>query len=164
MNDDLTAQTLRTLFHYNPDTGIFTRLLKTWPGSHVGERVGSLTSGYVQFKVGARVRKAHRLAWLYMTGDWPLGQIDHIDGDRTNNRWSNLRDATPSANQHNRRLQINNSSGYLGVSPSQSPNKPWRAQISVHRKRINLGEFMTAEEASRAYQEAKIRLHVPALK
>ena len=157
-DDSLTAQRLRELFHYDPDTGIFTRKVKTWPGSYIGEVVGSRHSqGYVQLKVEGKMRKAHRLAWLYMMGQWPCNEIDHRDRCRSNNAWSNLRDVLPSANQHNRAPQINNSSGYLGVTRSKNPAKPWRAQISLNGKRFNLGDFESAHLAFDAYQAAKLQ-------
>lgn len=102
---------------------------------------------------------AHRLAWLYMTGEWPKSEmVDHENTVRNDNRWSNLRDSTRTVNMENQRQAHKGSqSGLLGVSPR--PNGAWVAQIQVSRKKLWLGEFSTPEQASTAYIEAKRRLH-----
>ena len=89
MRDDLTAETLRQILHYNPDTGVFTWIRKPrYAGS--GEQAGSYsTKGYRRVKIGVTSYRAHRLAWFYMTGQWPVDQIDHINGIPDDNRFSN---------------------------------------------------------------------------
>jgi hypothetical protein len=100
----------------------------------------------------------HRLAWLYMTGSLPTHQIDHIDGDRKNNRWTNLRDVTTSVNQQNRRTpRSDNSCGLIGVT--REKNNRFTASIRFEGKQRRLGTFATPEEAHSVYVEAKRRVH-----
>jgi hypothetical protein len=92
-----------------------------------------------------------------MTGEWPAGEVDHIDGDRTNNKWSNLRDVPRLENaQNKRRANANNRTGLLGVSPDK---KRFRAVITANGKRKTVGAFSSAEEAHDAYLAEKRRLH-----
>jgi len=143
---------------YDPETGIFTRLVRTSNRIKIGDVAGSLSRyGYLEFQLYGKLRKAHRLAWLYMTGEWPVGEIDHRDTDRTNNRFSNLRDVTSLGNKQNRRAPNKNSStGLLGVSPKRDK---WKAQIRANGKNRHLGTFTTPMEAHAAYLKAKRELH-----
>jgi hypothetical protein len=96
----LNHRQLLVLFSYDPDTGLFTRLVTTGSRSQAGEIAGSKDSqGYWQISINHRVHRAHRLAWLYMMGEWPDAEIDHRDLNRSNNRWSNLRPATRAQNE-----------------------------------------------------------------
>jgi hypothetical protein len=100
---------------------------------------------------------AHRLAWLYMTGAWPTGgEVDHIDTDRGNNVWTNLRDSTRRQNGSNVDIRSNNTSGFKGVSRCRAK---WTAHITVNYQAMHLGVFDTKEEAHAAYVEAAKRLH-----
>jgi hypothetical protein len=101
---------------------------------------------------------AHRLAYLYMTGEWPPAGIDHRDTNRSNNRWNNLRAATQLQNSTNSSIRIDNTSGYKGVYWHIGARK-WRAQIVSKGKIHLLGYFSTPQAAHRAYCEAAIRLH-----
>jgi hypothetical protein len=101
---------------------------------------------------------AHRLAWLWMIGEWPAEEIDHIDGNPLNNRWKNLRLATRGENQFNRGADYTNTSGYKGVTYHKQCRK-WVARIGHKRKSYHLGLFETAKTAHAAYCEAAIRLH-----
>lgn len=156
---DLTAQRLRELLHYDPETGIFTaQEIRTGRKNRSGE-IGSVNrNGYrVMHVIGQRYR-THRLAWLYMTGEWPKSQIDHIDGDRLNNKWGNLRDVPRSINLQNlHAAQVNNKIGLLGVS---KVNQKWLARIFVDGKATRLGRFETPEQAHQAYLNAKRALHM----
>ena len=90
----LTAARLRELLQYDPETGVFTRLVKTSNGIKVGDVAGTADArGYILIRVDGWLHLAHRLAWLHMTCEWPKGMIDHINGVRDDNRWSNLRRA-----------------------------------------------------------------------
>ena len=89
----------------------------------------------------------HRVIWFYVNGVWPLGEIDHIDGNSLNNAIQNLRDVTPSENQRNRRLGYNNRSGYIGVS-YHSAEGYWQASIKIGDKRKHLGYFKCVEQAA----------------
>ena len=102
---------------------------------------------------------AHRLAWALHTGDWPKGDIDHINGDESDNRLANLRDVSKSINQQNkRRPRTDNKVGLLGVS-WHARGRKWRAQITVQGTRMYLGLFTTPDAAHAAYLEAKRMLH-----
>lgn len=136
-------------FSYNPSTGNFTRLLN-------GKVAGCIDAkGYVVFSVLNKVQKAHRLAWLYMTGEMPKGQIDHINGDKSDNRFINLRVVNNSQNQMNKPIQINNSSGFKGVNWFVKRGK-WRSYITINSVQKHLGLFNTLEEALRTRINAEI--------
>lgn len=161
----LTAERLRELVHYDPETGVFTRLRRLVigrrsGGGKAGDLLGSIDDqGYARIMV-ERVRyQAQRLAVLYVTGNWPTGEVDHINGKRADNRWSNLRDVTRAQNQQNRRgASANSSSGLLGVSFERQRGN-WKAHISVDGRKKNLGRYATAEEAYAVYLRAKRELH-----
>lgn len=155
----LTAETLRSLFSYDAATGIFRRL-RCADVSHIGDNPTSLDDwGYIRFRVSGRKYRAHRLAWLYVHGTWPTGQLDHINGNKLDNRIENLRDVSPAANaQNKRRPQARNRTGFLGVSVHNGTGK-FVAQISADGRKYHLGLFDKAEEAGAAYLEAKRRLH-----
>lgn len=151
-NADLTAQRLRELVHYDPATGAMTR------HSTGATLATKMPQGHLRGSVDGVEYLLHRLAWLYMTGEWPSGEIDHIDGDGSNNRWANLRDTTKRTNQQNRRRANKNSkSGLLGASWRKDRGH-WTARILVGKRYMYLGRFETAEEAHAAYVEAK-RIH-----
>lgn len=153
----LTAEILRDLLHYDPATGVFTRIKIVGPNSRIriGDVAGSLNhDGYWRIKIGGRTGRAygaHRLAWLYMTGKWPEGEIDHEDLDPSNNRWKNLRAANRSTNIANTKRRSDNTSGLKGVYRGQGQKRPWRAEITLHKKRVFIGAFETMEEAKAAY-------------
>lgn len=158
---DLTAQRLRELLHYDPETGVFTRRVRTANAIRAGDVTGCRnTIGYLVISVLNRRYLAHRLAWLYAHGEWPVADIDHINGVRQDNRIANLRDVSRSANiQNQRRPQTHGTSGFLGVTWSKQI-KRWVAAITVPtNRRKHIGCFATAEEASAAYLEAKRKLH-----
>ena len=151
----LTAEHLRRVLIYDPFTGLWKwreggkgRPLEPdwWPGSPVGK-------GYLNISIGRLGYYVHRLAFLYMTGEWPKHQADHIDGDRTNNRWANLREATGSQNKYNTGRRSHNTTGFRGVYFRKNEGK-WHARIKIGEKRVSLGIFSTPEEASRAYEAA----------
>lgn len=160
---DLTAARLRELLHYDPLTGIFTRLVRTAPNAQAGRIAGGHDAcGYLNISVDKRVHKAHRLAWLYVYGHWPLHEIDHINGTKDDNRISNLRDVDRTANGRNfvRVTARNKHSGVLGVTFVRSGGlNPWKAAITVSKRRIHIGVYPTIEAAHEAYVEAKRRLH-----
>lgn len=158
----LTAKRLRELVSYDPDTGIFTRIAACRPQSrcYINQPVGVVKKGgigngggYLIISVDGAGYRAHRLAWLYMTGSWPDRDIDHRDGDRLNNKWSNLRAASRSENIHNIAMRPQNTSGRKGATWDASRQK-WMSQITVNGKHIHLGRFDTKEEAGDAYDRA----------
>ncbi len=160
---NLTAQRLRELLHYDPETGVFTYRVKRgicMPGNEAGcpMKRGNHSIGLEYGRYAT-----HRLAWLYMTGEWPTKEIDHLDGNPLNNRWDNLRLATSAENKQNqRRPKVTNKCGFLGVCrhPIDKQGLPtWRARIQIDGKSIHVGLFNTPEEAHAAYVDAKRRLH-----
>ena len=121
----------------------------------VGFIAGSINSdGYLNIIVCGKHYKAHRLAFLYMTGGTP-NQVDHINHDRKDNRWENLRPANNKINQQNQSKYKNNTSGYTGVVWSKS-NKKWQAQIKSNGKNIHLGYFKKIKEAVLIRKAAEI--------
>ena len=160
----LTQEYLKSILHYDSETGIFTWLKVNPHGSrvHIGDIAGySRKDNYVQIRVNGILYFAHRLAWLYMTGSWPEFVIDHIEGVNIPNfnKFSNLRDIKQIKNMWNtQKLLTSNTSGYRGVSFCKANGK-YVAHISVYDVIIHLGYFNTPEEASEAYKDAKLKYH-----
>jgi hypothetical protein len=157
--NNLTAERLRELLHFEPKTGVFTWLQRR--GSITpGAIAGTLHhDGYRQIKALGRLHGSHRLAWLYVNGRLPLGDIDHIDGCRANNAIENLRDVPRSINlQNQRRPRSDNTHGFLGITLNAKTNK-WHARIQCSGKQHSLGYFDTPEKAHDAYLMAKRAKH-----
>jgi len=145
----LTQEYLKSEFHYNPETGFFTRLIAR-NKYKIGEVAGTIDNkGYVRININGKYYRAHRLAFLYMTGEWPKNQGDHKNRIRDDNRWENLRDADRAQQQYNRIMK--NKTGYKGVNLI---NGWYVAKIKHKGKKINLGNFRTAKEAGEAYSRA----------
>lgn len=148
----ITQERLKQVLRYNASTGVFTWVSKPAARSNrvkVGTEAGITNArGYRHIGIDQKKYLAHRLAWLYMTGECPK-YIDHINGVPGDDRWANLRSATMPQNGANSRLPKNNTSGLKGVSWA-AKDKKWRAQIcSAH-----IGYFDTAEDAHTAYMVA----------
>lgn len=152
----LTVDRLRVLFSYDPETGKFVRNHKGKTGSPVSDLPNK--GGYLRVRVDGPHYYAHRLAWLYVNGAWPKRHIDHINGDRSDNRIANLREATPAENHQNRALSRKNSSGFTGVFFDKR-RKKWIASIGVNRRSKFLGSYSSPEEAAEAYAKAKAKIH-----
>jgi hypothetical protein len=146
----MTADELRARVGYDPESGIFY-------GRH-GRPIGMPhNAGYVTVSVMGRKWLAHRIAWLYARGEWPK-VIDHINGDRGDNRLCNLREVTKRANSQNMRGAMSNSASRLiGASPDKQTGR-WLSQIRIDGKKHHIGRFDTAAEAHQAYLAAK-RIH-----
>lgn len=145
----LTQKRLKKLFHYTPETGIFTRLLCTANCTKIGDVAGSLTvEGYLTIYIDGKANKSHRLAWLYVHGKFPPLEIDHINGVKSDNRMCNLRSVTHSKNGRNQKLRASNTSGVMGVCWYKGRAK-WQAVINVNKKRRNLGYFDFKDDAIR---------------
>lgn len=153
----ITAERLRELLDYDPLTGQFRWLIQR-QCVRAGSVAGSVgRRGYRTIGVERKTYRANRLAWFHFYGIWPTYEIDHINRVKDDNRIANLRDSTGGENSQNVvSPRSDNTSGYRGVTVS---GNRWRAQIAVGGKNIHLGQFDTPEEAARAYQVAKERLH-----
>ena len=160
---DLTAARLREILDYDPETGVFRwrvpvgRWGRIKPGTVAG---GPNFYGHLRLFIEGKFFYCHRLAWLYVTGGWPDGDIDHLDGDRSNNRFSNLRDVTHQPNTENRRKAHRGKSSKLplGVSVDKRDGA-YSASIMVNGKSIALGRYVSPELAHAAYLDAKRRMH-----
>ena len=153
--NELTVEYLRSILHYSPETGIFTRKVGTSNRVKVGDVAGCPRGdGYLQIKVQSRKYKAHRLAWLYVYGVWPEDQLDHVNRVRTDNRIANLRAVTNKQNQQNASKRSDNTSGHTGVRWHRWASK-WLAHIRHNQKLIHLGCFATIEEAVAARKAAE---------
>jgi hypothetical protein len=156
----LTHERLLSVLHYDPDTGRFTWLASLAHRVKVGDEAGSNHgSGYFEIGIDNVRYLAHRLAWFYMSGEWPSAQIDHRDLDRSNTRWNNLRLATHGQNVHNSGPRKHNSHGFKGVTFYPSKKTKWHARIMFQRKLYLLGFFNTPEEAHAAYAKKAAELH-----
>lgn len=156
---DLTAERLREVLDYDRASGVFTnRMRRRVNGAAAGAASGhTRKDGYILIGVDRRIYFAHRLAWLYVYGAWPVHHIDHIDGNPSNNRLENLRDVPQRTNVENQRIARSDSgTGFLGVS--RSGNR-FAARIEVRGHKVHIGYFATPEEASAAYVEQKRKLH-----
>jgi hypothetical protein len=156
----LTRSRLKSLLHYDPDTGIWRWIAKSAPGSHVryGDIAGTVTKqGYLRIRLHCEFYLAHCLAWLYMTGEWPPAEVDHKDVVPGNIRWENLRLATPSQNGANKRAQKNNKCGIKGVTIL--PSGRYRATIKKDGHVQQVGCFDTPEMAAMAYAAAAKEKH-----
>jgi len=154
----LTQSELKLHMHYNQYTGIFTRNYVN-PQSRLkeGDIAGSMEGeGYLLIMINKKRYKAHRLAFLYINGIFPKEDVDHINHDRGDNRWVNLREASRHENCKNRKLCSLNKSGTVGVFWYKNNNK-WGAYISSNNKRIHLGLFEDKQDAIKARQEANLK-------
>jgi hypothetical protein len=155
----LTAERLKEVLSYDPLGGAFTWLVR--PNNKV--KVGAIAGrphmhGYVTIGVDGGEYLAHRLAWLWMCGEWPEAEVDHANCVRNDNRWTNLRPATRKQNRTNSRVMPSTVSGIKGVY-RQTKGKPWRAQIMVAGKSVHLGSFDDQSAAHAAYVRAASDLH-----
>lgn len=141
---------LSKYIRYDPDDGHCYRTADAGTKWRIGDRVGSRHSrGYVEMRVGGVRLFAHQAAWVMMTGEWPDSQIDHINGDRKDNRWSNLRLVDQTKNSANMKKRANNRSGYKGVV-KEGPTR-WVAYIHIGGKTRQLGSYKCPRIAHRAY-------------
>lgn len=156
----ISAARVRELLNYNQETGVFTRRVRTSNRIKTGEDAGGLNSnGYVRISLDGQKHLAHRLAWIHVHGALPPNDIDHINGNRSDNRLSNLRGVTHAENHQNRHSPNKGStSKYLGVSWYKAYQK-WMSRITLNGRSIFLGYFETEEAAAAAYITAKHEHH-----
>lgn len=157
----MTADQLRELFEYNPDTGVLISRTRRANCIQVGAVAGHINrKGYRVIKVQGKAYKAHRLALLYVTGAWPMNQVDHVNGVKDDNRLVNLRDVDATVNAQNKWKAVRGSaSGLVGAHRGGWKKRRWTSSIEARGGRVYLGIFHTAEEAHAAYLAAKRELH-----
>lgn len=154
---------LRQLFKYDPETGALTwrerpREMfqesfhwKRWNTRYAGRAASSAIRGYLRVTVGGKSRRAHRVIWALVHGAWPEGEIDHINGVRSDNRLVNLREVSRVINARNVSLNARNASGVTGV---YRQGERWRAFIGIGGSNVSLGSFVTFAEAVAARKAA----------
>jgi hypothetical protein len=159
MKTDLTAERLRELLSYDPETGVFTWRVRIRGNVHPGmASASSRRRGYARVKVDGHAYAAHRLAWLYVYGEWPAGFIDHKNRDRADNRISNLRIATLSQNQHNRGASRLSSTGVKGVYLDRKRGG-YQVSLAVNYKSVYIGRCKTIAEGAELYRAAVSKHH-----
>jgi hypothetical protein len=151
---------LRDMLKYDPNTGLVVWILPQSNRVRPGEQAGGITRlGYLRVGISGRDYMVHRVAWALHYGGWPAGVIDHMDGNKVNNRIANLRDVPASVNMQNRRSATGgSSSGLLGASWHAASGR-WHARIKIGGRTTSLGYHATPEDAHAAYVQAKRRLH-----
>lgn len=155
----LTSRRLGEVLSYEPESGLFFWRQRTSNRVKVGDIAGRANgNGYVRISIDGVSYYAHRLAWLAVHGEMPAGEIDHRDGNRSNNRLENLRPASHDQNSQNQPLRSTNTSGRHGVSWS-APHQKWAAYINLEGRKRHLGLFTDLDSAAKAYLEAKAQLH-----
>jgi len=157
---EMTRRYLRSLLNYEPKTGEWRWRYRKSGRAAIGQIAGSINSnGHRGIRIDGVMYQAHRLAFLYMNGTWPIDQVDHRNGVKDDNRWTNLREATNGQNSMNRGTRSDSRSGHKGVYLYGGDR--FRAKIVVDGRQIYLGIFSTKEEAAAAYRVAADRFHGP---
>lgn len=156
MPKQLSQEFLKSILHYDEETGLFTWLVNRHSNKVAGAIAGSPKDGYLVIHIERQNHRAHILAWLYVYGEYPQ-EIDHKDRDKTNNQLANLRQTTRSLNAQNRNPQSRNTSGVAGVSFSKR-SKKWISQITSHGKSYYLGSFHDLDKAVSARLAAETNL------
>ncbi len=155
----LTVERLGEVLSYEPEMGLFRWKRRTSNRVKVGDVAGRMNgNGYIRISIDGGHYYAHRLAWLWANGAWPEFEVDHRDGDRSNNRIENIRQASHAENGQNQALRATNTSGRHGVSWSRQHCK-WAAYIVSGGKKRHLGLFDCLDKAASAYLEAKRLMH-----
>lgn len=159
----LTAERLREVLNYDPETGVFAWIanttLRNLIGKAAGCKDGSAAHKRIIIRIDSELHMAHRLAWLYMVGEFPPSWVDHINGDGFDNRWANLRLASVAQNMANSKTRVDNKSGLKGVQKQKNKSGTWMARITVGRKNIYIGTYATKQEAHQAYLVAAQKYH-----
>lgn len=158
---NITVDEVREVFDYDEETGELIWKIKPCKKVNIGDVAGSVNNrGYKLIGYKGKLYRAHRLIWAYVHGSFPPEQIDHIDGNPSNNRISNLRAVSSQENLKNQKLPKNNTSGITGVVWKKNASK-WQARIKINWKQIYLGIFNDFFEAccARKSAESKYDFH-----
>lgn len=152
---EITVEFAKAHFYYDAESGVLCKVINgaLKPCLHLNDK------GYLCAYIGNRRVVAHRIAWALMTGKFPADGLDHIDGNRTNNRWSNLREANPTQNMCNSATKRKVNDLPRGVVPVKKVRSSFLARIQYKKRNITLGVFSTPEEAGEVYQLAAEMLH-----
>ena len=156
LKQTLTQERLKEVLHYNPDTGIFiwiAGISNIFKGTIAGRM---WSNGYIGIRIDRKEYAASRLAFLFMTGEFPKHEVDHINHIKDDNRWCNMRDVTATQNQRNRPLSKNNTSGVTGVFWYKRTGI-WVAAIKINRKAMHLGSFADFWDAICARKSAEYK-------
>ena len=155
---ELSRDILREFLTYDPSTGIFRWRISNSNRVRQGAIAGSSQeSGYHLIRFRRKLYKAHRLAFLYMIGSIPA-YVDHINGDKLDNSWDNLRECTVCENQQNRKISTANTSGVKGVSRC-SDTKSWQVRLQLDGVNKYFGSFKTIAEAEELVKNIREQLH-----
>lgn len=157
--EPLSCEYVSSLLSYDPEAGILRWRVARNNRVKVGQEAGSVSSNeYLHIGIDGRQYLAHRLAWLHVHGEWPNGQIDHINRVKTDNRLSNLRACSPRENSRNRKIRCDNKSGVPGIHWSNKKNA-WGTSVAVAGRQVSAGYFNdlgSAEQAIKQLREARI--------
>ena len=160
MSKELTQEYLKSIVKYSPESGVFIYLESDRKNTRrdSGDIAGwSGGQGYNYIMINCSQYKVNRLAWLYMTGDWPAKLVDHKNTNKGDDRWSNLREASHSQNQANRNIQKNNTSGFKGVNLTNDGK--WEARVYFNKKKYYLGRFDDICDANNAVMAKREEVH-----
>lgn len=154
----ITQEYLKSILCYDKNLGLFF-----WVNKKGRVKAGSVAGyinslGYNYIQIDGKMHCAHRLAWLYVYGYLPNDEIDHINGNASDNRIANLREANRAQNTHNERLSITNKSGVKGVCWDKSRSK-WMATCSANGKQYHLGRFDKIEDAEKIVMDFRMKAH-----
>lgn len=155
----VTQEFLKSVLNYDKDTGIFTWAVNKSKRCNIGDVAGHKDNGYIRIEINNKAYRAHRLAWLYVYGEMPKLHIDHINSNRSDNRVSNLREATYQENSKNYSTPKTNTSGVKNVSWYKKLNK-WVVSLGVNGKKKTIGYFDDIEFAELVAIEARNKYHM----
>lgn len=156
-----TKHAFRAAISYDRCTGLFTWMHREgctdkWNGRFAGKKAGTTgNGGYLAIRFNYQIYYLHRVAWMIVSGNWPECEIDHINGNKADNRFCNLREATRAQNARNKGVTIASKTGHTGVCFRKTKGK-WDANITVMNRQVHLGRFNTMESAVRARKEAEL--------
>lgn len=148
---------IKELLDFDPESGRWTWRVSMGSSARAGQEAGCFSRGYRVIRIDRVLYFAHRLAWLWMSGEEPATGIDHVRGKRDQNAAGEIRPATQSQNNANARIGTNNRSGFKGVAVHRETGK-WRARIKKDGRELHLGLFSSLDDARAAYENAARRL------